>query len=117
MNIEPYKPEARYKGLFPVAAVVKSLTDATVGIVTPGSSTAIAGGFNIGHIQDISGGASDLKAALKFKPDIGSKSVAPKVNGQLDVKFSYLCNDKSVKVGLGKVDFQTIRKLIQKATS
>ena len=117
MAVEPYKPGARFKGLFPVGDVIKSLTDATVGMFTPSSSAAIGGGINIGHIQDVSGCASDLKGALIFKPEVGSKSRAPKSNGELYVKFSYLPGDNMTKVGQQKVDFQSIRKLIQAATA
>ncbi len=105
MGVEPYKPGVRFKGLFPVHDVTKALFDATMGMFGPSNT-----------LTDAVGAISDLKTALEFKPEIGvsEKTKPPKVNGELYIKFSYLPAEKMTFIGKRRIDFQTIRKLLQK---
>ena len=108
MSVQPYKPGARFVGLFPLEAAVQRLVEG-VAAAAPGSK-----------ITDVAGGMKDLKGAIEFSKggffsSIFSESeVDPAPNpGNLYIRFHYLKGDHDTKVGEKFVAFSAVAKILE----
>lgn len=108
MSVEPYRPGARFVGLFPLEAAVQQLAEG-VAAFAPGSA-----------ITDGGGGMKDLKGAIEFSKggafsSIFSKSkVDPAPNpGHLYIQFHYLEGAHATKVGEKFVAFSAVAQILE----
>lgn len=94
MSVQPYRPGARFIGLFPVQAAVQAIVEG-IASFAPGSA-----------LTDLVGGVKDLKGAIEFSrggamSSVYSTSKAPPGPnpGTLYVRFHYLGGAHDTKVG------------------
>lgn len=103
MGVQPYKPGARFKGLFPLHDSVNAVVQGLAAFA-PGSD-----------LTDIVGAAKDFNDARGFEVKTTYSSAIPKANyrGVLYVKFHYLqCKDMS-QVGERKVSFELVEQVLK----
>ena len=107
MGITYYRPGERFKGLFPVHAVVNQVAGAITGMVPGTTLTDVAGA--VGDIREagkrmhIFGGKSSKQAALSTTP--------------VYIKFHYLQGTGMTRIGSGRVSFTDIHSIALRALS
>lgn len=100
MGIAPYVPQSRFSGLFP-------LGDAVTDIISQ-LTNFIPGGGNWRDIASIPGTLSGLKSGIDKLSDPQKQS-----GKVLYVKFSYLPEDRMIKLGRGSVSLKQALDLLQ----
>jgi hypothetical protein len=102
MAITPYRPQPRYRGLFPFHDAVKQLTDNFSRFI-PGSA-----------LTDLVGAADDVVKSLKPKGYASTQSSKTSLaqTNMMAITWSYLDFTGSQKIGSGTVDFSAMYAFI-----
>lgn len=107
LSVEPYKPGARFVGLFPLHDAVKALVQGAAAFA-PGS-----------ELTDLVGAVKDIKESVEFtqgKWSATTTSKAPPAKvGEIYVRLHYLQATGAVKIAEKKVSFRFIYEALKRA--